>query len=239
MGNTRGTPLPRTGVLAALDMTTNTLAWRYRWPEQCYSGTLATGGDLLFVGRNDGRLTAVDSRTGDQLWEFQTGAGMHAPMTTFEHEGRQYVLAYSGGNALIGSPRGDSVWLFGLEGTLPPVDAGTPISRLSNVAPASQAAVASAVSPVVEVAATAAAIQTGRQVYEQTCVVCHGEDGMGGHGGGAPLDKVQGADSVVDIVTNGRNYMPALTALLSAEEIRAVAAYVVAEFGTEAPSAAE
>ena len=65
--------MPRTGIIAAMDMTTNTVVWRYRWPEQCYSGTLATGGDLLFVGRNDGRLTALDSRTGKQLWEFQTG----------------------------------------------------------------------------------------------------------------------------------------------------------------------
>ena len=105
-------------------MTTNKLAWRYQWPEQCYSGTLATGGGLLFVGRNDGRLTALDSATGKQLWEFQTGAGMHAPVSTFEHKGKQYVLAFSAGSALIGSARGDSVWLFGLDGTLPPVAAG-------------------------------------------------------------------------------------------------------------------
>jgi len=122
--------MPRTGIIAAMDMTTNTVVWRYRWQEQCYSGTLATGGNLLFVGRNDGRLTALDSRTGKQLWEFQTGAGMHAPTSTFVHRGKQYVLAYSAGNALIGSARGDSVWLFGLDGTLPPVDAGRPVSRL-------------------------------------------------------------------------------------------------------------
>jgi len=239
MGSTRGTPLPRSGVLAALDMTTNTLAWRYRWPEQCYSGTLATGGDLLFVGRNDGRLTAVDSRTGKQLWEFQTGAGMHAPMSTFMHEGRQYVLAYSGGNALIGSPRGDSVWLFGLEGSLSPVDPGTPISRLTSATPAAEAPVASPAPAPPPVTSAAADIQAGRQVYETTCVVCHGEDGMGGHGGGAPLDKVTGVGSVVDIVTNGRNYMPGLAALLTPEQISAVAAYVVDEFATEPSAGAE
>ena len=122
--------MPRTGIIAAMDMTTNTVVWRYRWQEQCYSGTLATGGNLLFVGRNDGRLTALDSRTGKQLWEFQTGAGMHAPASTFVHRGKQYVLAYSAGNALIGSARGDSVWLFALDGTLQPVDAGRPVSRL-------------------------------------------------------------------------------------------------------------
>ena len=57
-------PLPRTGIFAAVDVTTNTLAWRYRWPDQCYSGSLATAGGLVFVGRNDGRLTALDSDTG-------------------------------------------------------------------------------------------------------------------------------------------------------------------------------
>ncbi len=116
-------------------MTTNKLAWRYQWPEQCYSGTLATGGGLLFVGRNDGRLLALDSATGKQLWEFQTGAGMHAPVSTFEHKGKQYVLAYSAGSALIGSARGDSVWLFGLEGTMGPVQAGSPVSRTAAATP--------------------------------------------------------------------------------------------------------
>ncbi len=128
-GATTFTRIARTGIIAALDVTTNTLAWRYQWPEQCYSGTLATGGGLLFVGRNDGRLTALDSATGKQLWEFQTGAGMHAPVSTFERNGKQYVLAFSAGSALLGSARGDSVWLFGLDGTLPPVAPGAPVSR--------------------------------------------------------------------------------------------------------------
>jgi mono/diheme cytochrome c family protein len=112
-----------------------------------------------------------------------------------------------------------------------------PVSRLSDAAPAPAAVVASAAPATAAVAVTTPATRTGRQVYEQTCVVCHGEDGMGGHGGGAPLDKVQSIDSVVDIVTNGRNYMPALTALLSAEEIEAVAAYVLDELAREAPAA--
>ena len=98
----------------------------------------------MFVGRNDGRLTALDSSTGKQLWEFQTGAGMHAPASTFEHKGKQYVLAFSAGSALIGSARGDSVWLFGLDGTLPPVQPGQSVSRTAAAAtrPADVAAAA-------------------------------------------------------------------------------------------------
>jgi quinohemoprotein ethanol dehydrogenase len=228
MGQTQGTRLPRTGIIAALDMTTNTIVWRYRWPEQCYSGTLATGGDLLFVGRNDGRLTALDSRTGKQLWEFQTGAGMHAPMSTFAHQGKQYVLAYSAGNALIGSPRGDSVWLFGLEGTLAPVEPGVPVNRLAEASPAAPAAQAAA-APASTPTQAAADRVNGKRVYEQTCVICHGEDGLGGHGGGAPLNNTPDAAGVIDVVTSGRNSMPSFSDLLTPVDIRDVAGYVAEE----------
>ncbi len=112
------------GVFAALDVRTNKLVWRQQWPEPCYSGSAATAGGLVFVGRSDGRLTALDSSNGRKLWEFQTGAGLNAPPTVFEHDGREYVVAYSAGNLFAGSTRGDSVWLFGLDGSLGPVDAG-------------------------------------------------------------------------------------------------------------------
>jgi len=129
----------------------------------------------VFVGRNDGRLTALDSSTGKQLWEFQTGAGMHAAVSTVERSGRQYVLAYSAGNALIGSARGDSVWMFGLDGALPPVEAGSPLRRTPDqlrdaAAPASAAA-----------ANAPADLESGKRVFTETCSICHG-DGMKGLG---------------------------------------------------------
>jgi alcohol dehydrogenase (cytochrome c) len=214
----RGT---RSGIIAALDVTTNTLAWRYQWPEQCYSGTLATAGGLLFVGRNDGRLTALDSATGRQLWEFQTGAGMHAPVSTFEYKGKQYLLAYSAGSALIGSPRGDSVWLFGLDGTVPPVQPGQPVSRNATVA------AAPAGTPPAGAARGAANVAVGKQVFAQACVVCHGDDGKGGHGGGAPLVGLKDVAATMQTVTAGRNNMPPFNASLTPDQIRDVSAYVV------------
>jgi alcohol dehydrogenase (cytochrome c) len=236
------TSLPRTGIFAAVDMTTNTMRWRYRWPDQCYSGSLATGGGLVFVGRADGRLTAVDSSTGQQLWEFQTGAGMHAGASTFERGGKQYVIAYSGGNALIGSGRGDSVWLFALDGTLPEA---APYSgpRQTYVVPptptelpvATTAPAVAAVSPTTAPAPAAAApvgtaagnAANGKTVYAETCLICHGEDGLGGHGGGAPLDQVASAAAAMQTLEAGRNNMPSFAGVLTAEQIRDVAAYVV------------
>jgi quinohemoprotein ethanol dehydrogenase len=223
LGGTTGyTRLPRTGIFAALDVRTNKLVWRYRWSEQCYSGSIATAGGLIFVGRNDGRLTALDSKSGKELWAFQTGAGMNAPASTFELDGKQYVVAYSAGNALIGSPRGDSVWLFALDGTLPPAEPGTPAPRTTAI-----------VAPASDMAATAADLGNGALLYEEACVICHGVDGRGGHGGGAPLDGVTDFAAAAQTVTTGRNAMPPFNELLSPAQIRDVSAYVVERLASE------
>jgi quinohemoprotein ethanol dehydrogenase len=223
-GNTTFAPVPRSGIIAALDVTTNKVVWRYRWTDQCYSGVLATGGSLLFVGRADGRLTALDSTTGQQLWEFQTGAGMHAPASTFEYKGKQYVLAYSAGSALLGTARGDSVWLFALDGTLPPAQSGVPVSRL---------AAAAAPNPPLAAMATLLAeanLERGKQLYTQACVVCHGEDGKGGHGVGAPLANLTDLAATIRTVSAGRNTMPPFSATFTPEQVRDVSAYVMGTF---------
>jgi len=224
-GATTFTRVPRTGIIAAVDVTTNKLAWRYQWPEQCYSGTMATGGGLLFVGRADGRLMALDSANGKQLWEFQTGAGMHAPVSTFEYKGKQYVLAYSAGAALLGSARGDSVWLFALDGTLGPSQPGAPVSRTASATPA-----ATNDRPV---AANDRSVRLqpdlveGKRIFTQSCAACHGEDGKGGHLAGAPLDGMKDLAVAMRTVTEGRNNMPSFRNAFTPDQIRDVSAYVV------------
>ena len=113
-----GAPLPAAGIFAALDMKTNRLVWQQRWRDSCYSGSVSTAGGLVFTGRNDGRLTALNSATGKRLWEFQTGAGMNSPVAIFEYEGTEYVVAYSAGSLFAATTHGDSVWLFSTKGTL-------------------------------------------------------------------------------------------------------------------------
>ena len=113
-----GAPLPAAGIFAALDMKTNKLVWQQRWKDSCYSGSVTTAGGLVFTGRNDGRLTALNSANGKRLWEFQTGAGMNSPVSVFEYEGNEYVVAYSAGSLFAGTTHGDSVWLFSTKGTL-------------------------------------------------------------------------------------------------------------------------
>jgi len=126
-----GRPLGANGIFAALDMKTNRLVWQQRWKDTCYSGSVATAGGLVFVGRNDGRFTALNSSTGQRLWEFQTGAGVNAPPSVFEYQGDQYVAVYSGGSFFAGATRGDSVFLFSLKGAVPPA------SEISSQSPSS------------------------------------------------------------------------------------------------------
>lgn len=108
-GTFGGVSIPSTGILAALDMTTNRLVWRQRLGDLCYSGSIVTAGGLLFVSRNDGRFTALDSSDGSRLWEFQTGAGVNATASMFEYAGTEYVVVYSGGSLFARAPRGDGV----------------------------------------------------------------------------------------------------------------------------------
>ncbi len=198
------------GVLAAVDMHTNKLVWQQHLQDFCASGMTATAGGLVFVGRNDGRLTALDADTGFKLWEFQTGSGMNAPVTVFEHDGQQMVLAYSAGNALAGSVHGDSLWLFSLDGTLDEV--------------LTEGSGGLTVSQVMEAGRNADLVE-GRQIYETACVACHGEDGETGHGG-VDLTSTTDYTLIVTTILNGRNSMPAFGAIYSAEQTRNVAEYV-------------
>jgi glucose dehydrogenase/cytochrome c5 len=207
--------LPTFGILAALDVRTNKLVWQQHWSDTCYSGSAVTASGLLFVGRNDGRFTALDSRSGERLWQFQTGAGVNAPPAIFEHDGTQYVAVYSAGNLFARSPRGDSVWLFSLAGTLDPV--GRP--------PATAVGAIDRDIPGLGDSST----ERGQLVYTQTCASCHGAEATGGHSGPALTGTALDAQSIAAVVLNGRNAMPGFgrLQLLTDQEIGDVTAYVL------------
>jgi len=65
-----------------------------RYPN--YSGTLATGGELIFIALLDGTVAAYDDATLGELWKFNVGSGFSAPPMTFEVNGKQYVAIVSG-----------------------------------------------------------------------------------------------------------------------------------------------
>jgi alcohol dehydrogenase (cytochrome c) len=65
-----------------------------RYPN--YSGTLATGGGLIFLALLDGTVAAFDDTTLDELWKINVGSGFSAPPMTFETGGKQYIAIVSG-----------------------------------------------------------------------------------------------------------------------------------------------
>jgi quinohemoprotein ethanol dehydrogenase len=210
---------PRRGVLAALDLTTNKLVWRQQWVDSCYSGSVVTHGGLLFIGRNDGRLTALDKSNGKKLWEFQTDGGVNAPASVFERNGRGYVVVLAGGTALAGSKRSDGLWLFSLDGTLKSL----PRESADPAAAARPAAAA----PATPATAHVADLAQGKDIYTTTCVVCHGPTGLGGTHGGAKLTRALTQEGITTVLIKGRNDMPAFGSALSPQQLQDLTGYVL------------
>lgn len=48
----------------------------------------------------------------------QTDGGVNAPASTFERNGKQYLVVYAGGTSLAPSKRSDGLWLFSLDGKI-------------------------------------------------------------------------------------------------------------------------
>jgi cytochrome c oxidase cbb3-type subunit 3 len=79
----------------------------------------------------------------------------------------------------------------------------------------------------------AAAAEKGEEIFAQACSACHGADGKGNQGIGAPnlTDDAwlygSNYDWIKETVVNGRqNMMPAQSGRLSEDQIQILAAYV-------------
>ncbi|MFJ6651839.1 PQQ-binding-like beta-propeller repeat protein [Microbacterium sp. NPDC091313] len=117
----RATGQYQTGGILAYDASTGKVAWTNHLGTDMSHGQspLTTASDLLMVGQIDGRAIIMDARTGDELWEFQTGSGIAAPPVTYEVDGEQYVAVFAAGSTNpYGNSvtRGDSLWAFKLGG---------------------------------------------------------------------------------------------------------------------------
>lgn len=79
----------------------------------------------------------------------------------------------------------------------------------------------SAAAPVVE------ATTSGSVLYEEKCMMCHGADGKQNTMGASDLStSALSHETVVTVITSGRNGMRAFSPELNAEQIEAVAKYV-------------
>jgi alcohol dehydrogenase (cytochrome c) len=62
---------------------------------------LATAGDLVFTGNPEGEFFALDAKSGNKLWSYQTGAGHRGASVSYAVNGRQYIAASTGWHSSV------------------------------------------------------------------------------------------------------------------------------------------
>jgi quinoprotein glucose dehydrogenase len=119
---------PPWGTLNAVDLNTGTIKWKVVLGEyealtrrgipptgtENYGGPVVTAGGLVFIGATaDERIRAFDKETGQTLWQAVLPFGGNATPSTYQVDGRQYVVISAGGGK-SGRPKGGSLVAFAL-----------------------------------------------------------------------------------------------------------------------------
>jgi len=114
------------GAMRAIDPSSGKIVWEVTNNAPLWGGVLATKGGLVFYGTPEGFLKAVDAKSGQEVWKFQTGSGIVAPPITWEQDGEQYIGVASGWGGAVPLWGGDvakrvnylnqggSMWVFKL-----------------------------------------------------------------------------------------------------------------------------
>ena len=149
----------------------------------------------------------------------------------FERDGKEQVVFLAGGNSLAGTPHGDILWLFSLDGTKGPVAAGGASTAVEHAGEASESKPATPKQKT----GTGGNAAAGATVFAENCSVCHGANGKGGNGG-PDLTSIANAKvfaKVVKQVANGGGGMPAFKGQLNDAQIDDVAAYVTQRINSQ------
>jgi alcohol dehydrogenase (cytochrome c) len=86
------------GAVRALDVKTGKQVWDFTLPSPPWAGVLSTAGGLVFSGSQEGNFYALDAKSGNPLWQFQTGGAIRSGPMSFLADGKQHV---AGGHALF------------------------------------------------------------------------------------------------------------------------------------------
>jgi alcohol dehydrogenase (cytochrome c) len=81
----------------AIDYKTGKIAWKHHIGSgEGSAGILTTAGNLLLTGDHADNLIVLDPKTGTSLWHVNLGARMETGPSTYELDGRQYLLTPAG-----------------------------------------------------------------------------------------------------------------------------------------------
>ena len=91
---------PTSAGIRAINPETGKTEWDYKTNlGSLNNGLLATGGGIVVAAIRDGALSALDAKSGNLLWRYQTGKGMAASPMSYAVDGKQFI-AITGGNTL-------------------------------------------------------------------------------------------------------------------------------------------
>ena len=123
----KGGPGGHMSELIAWDPVKQQKVWGNKDELPWLGGTLTTKGGLAFHGDVKGWFKALDAKTGQTLWQFNTGSGISAAPITYELDGKQYVAVVSGrtfsiplflgpvgAKMVAASPEGGTLFVFEL-----------------------------------------------------------------------------------------------------------------------------
>lgn len=105
----------QSGNITAVDYNTGKISWQVDTPEPMIGGVLATAGGLVFTGEGNGWFRAYDAKDGKILWSFQAGAGVNAPPSSYQVDGKQYIVVGAGGNTQLHYKRGNNIIAFTID----------------------------------------------------------------------------------------------------------------------------
>jgi alcohol dehydrogenase (cytochrome c) len=89
------------GELLAWDPVNQKKVWSVKEKFPFNSGTMTTGGNLVFYGDFEGDFKAVDATTGKVLWNKHLGSGITAAPMTYKVDGKQYVAVVAGRSKVL------------------------------------------------------------------------------------------------------------------------------------------
>ena len=117
---------PPWGMLSAINLNTGEYVWKTvfgNYPElntkeptgsESYGGAVVTASGLLFIaGTKEALLRVYNKKTGDLLWQTPLPAAAFATPSTYQVNGKQYVVVACGGTKL-GAKKGESYVAFAL-----------------------------------------------------------------------------------------------------------------------------
>jgi alcohol dehydrogenase (cytochrome c) len=203
---------PVTGWVTALDSETGQIRWRYHAEKPVIAGVTPTAGGVTFTGDLAGNLLVFNSKTGELVHKAPTGGALAGGVVSYEVGGKQYV-AFASGNvsrtafSALGVP---TVVIMTLNAGRAPGGAQAPTT------------------PFVSAPARAADVASGRRLYSQICVSCHGPDGnlIGDHKLSSLPSRLDEA-ATVRYIKDPKSPMPKLyPGLLNEQNVADVAAYL-------------